>query len=36
MLLHQNNVAVDEELEKVIIAIDSSGETDFEFKESGY
>ena len=36
MLLHQNDVAVDEELEKVIIAIDSSPETDIGDKESGY
>ena len=36
MLLQQNDVTVDEELEKVIIAIDSSTETDFGDKESGY
>ena len=29
MLLHQHDVAVDEELEKVIITIDSSTERDF-------
>ena len=36
MLLHQNDVVVDEEMEKVVIAIDSSTETDFRDKESGY
>ena len=36
MLLNQTVVAVDEELEKVIIAIDSSTETDFGGYESGY
>ena len=36
MLLHQNDVAVDEELEKVIITIGSSTETDFWDYESGY
>ena len=36
MLLYQNEVAVDEKLEKVLIAIDSSTETDFRFKKSGY
>ena len=35
MLLHQNDVAVDEEMEKVIITIDTSTETDFG-DESGY
>ena len=35
MLLHQNDVAVDEELE-VIITIDSSTETDFGDYASGY
>ena len=29
MLRHQNDVSVDEDLEKVIITIDSSTETDF-------
>ena len=36
MLLNQTDVAVDEELEKVTIAIDSSTETDFGDNESGY
>ena len=36
MLLNQTDVAVDEELEKVIITIDSSTETDFGDYESGY
>ena len=36
MLLNQTDVAVDEELEKVILAIDSSTETDFGDCESGY
>ena len=36
MPLNQTDVAVDEELEKVIIAIDSSTETDFGDYESGY
>ena len=36
MLLNQTVVAVDEELEKVIIAIDTSTETDFGGYESGY
>ena len=40
MLLHQNDVAADEELKKVIITIDSSTEIDFgDFEsvvESGY
>ena len=36
MLLNQNDVAVDEDLEKVFITIDSSTETDIGDKESGY
>ena len=36
MLLHQNDVAVEEELDKIIITIDSSTETDFGDYESGY
>ena len=36
MLLHQNDVAVDEELEKAIITIDSSTETYIGDYESGY
>ena len=36
MLLNQNDVAVDEELEKVIITIYSSTETDIGDNESGY
>ena len=36
MLVNQTDVAVDEELEKVIIAIDGSTETDFKDYESGY
>ena len=36
MLINQTNVAVDEELEKVIITIYSSTETDIGDNESGY
>ena len=36
MRLHKNDVAVDEELENVIITIDSSTEADFGYYESGY
>ena len=36
MLLNQTDVAVDEELENVIITIDSSPETDIGDYESGY
>ena len=36
MLLNKTDVAVDEELEKVFITIDSSTETDFGDYESGY
>ena len=36
MLLNQTDVAVDEELEKVIITIYSSTETDIRDNESGY
>ena len=36
MLLNQTDVAIDEKLEKVILAIDSSTETDFGDYESGY
>ena len=36
MLLHKNDVAVDEELEKVIITIDSGTEADFGHYESSY
>ena len=36
MLLHQNDVVVDRVLEKVIITIDISTETDFRDYESGY
>ena len=36
MLLNQTDVAVDEELEKIIITIGSSNETDFGDYESSY
>ena len=36
MLLNRTDVAVDEELEKVIITIDISTETDIRDYESGY
>ena len=36
MLLHQNDVVVDKGLQKVIITIDISTETDFGDYESGY
>ena len=36
MLLNQTDVVVDEELEKVIITIHSSTETDIGDNESGY
>ena len=36
MLLNQTDVAVNEELEKVIITIDSCTETDFGHYESDY
>ena len=36
MLLNQTDVAVDEELEKVVITVYSSAETDMGDNESGY